>query len=53
MVTLSPNVSSPGCMQQAFTLKFNGDDRTDVEQSGFKQAQSKQGMSKRGMSNNV
>lgn len=44
MVTLSLNASSAGRMQQAFTLKFNRDDRTDAEQSGFKQAQSKQGM---------
>lgn len=44
MVALPLNVSSPGHMQQAFTLKFNRDDRTDVEQSDFKQAQSKQGM---------
>lgn len=44
MVTLSLNVSSPGHMQQAFTIQFNGDDHTDVEQNGFKQAQSKQGM---------
>lgn len=44
MVTLSLNFSSPGHIQQAFTLKFNQEDCTDVEQSGFKQAQSKQGM---------
>lgn len=41
---LIPECRSPGHVQQAFTLKFNGDDRRDVEQSGFKQAQSKQGM---------
>lgn len=44
MVTLSLKFSSPGHIQQAFTLKFHQEDCTDVEQSGFKQAQSKQGM---------
>lgn len=44
MVTLSLIVSSPGLKHPAFTLKFNQDDHTDVEQSGFKLPQSKQAM---------
>lgn len=44
MVTLSLTVSSPGLMHPVFTLKFNQDDHTDEEQSGFKLPQSKQGM---------